>query len=108
MKRIHIALASVDIAATVADYTIRLACEPSLVVVDEYALWRTEAINLSVRKDTSCKPGELRHLGFEDPEAPEFSATTDSNGILWERFTAAQQADEIEQAWPGTGYRVDA
>ena len=24
--------------------------------------------------------------------------------IVWERFTAEQQAEEIERAWPGTGY----
>lgn len=106
MKRIHIALASADIAATVADYSVRLGCEPSLVVANEYALWRTDVLNLSVRQDPACRPGELRHLGFEDPDAREFSATTDVNGIVWERFTAAQQAGEIAAAWPGTAYRV--
>ncbi len=107
MKRIHIALASADIAATVADYSARLDCAPSLVIPNEYALWRTDSLNLSVRHDTSCRPGELRHLGFEDPAANAFSATTDVNGILWERFSAAVQAEEIEAAWPGSGYRVD-
>lgn len=106
MKRIHIALASADIAATVADYTARLECAPSLVVANEYALWRTDTLNLSVRQDTSCRPGELRHLGFEDPAASEFGTTTDVNGVVWERFTAQQQAEEIEAAWPGSGYRV--
>ncbi len=105
MKRIHIALASADIAATVADYTARLDCAPSLVVTNEYALWRTDTVNLSVRQDAGCRPGELRHLGFEDPAASEFSASTDVNGVVWERFTAQQQAEEIEAAWPGSGYR---
>ncbi len=106
MKRIHIALASADIAATVADYTARLECDPSLVIPGEYALWRTDTVNLSVRQDAQCRPGELRHLGFEDPTAGEFSATTDVNGVLWERFAAEVQAAEIEEAWPGTGYRA--
>ena len=106
MKRIHIALASADIAATVTDYSARLDCAPSLVIPGEYALWRTDSVNLSVRQDATCRPGELRHLGFEDPSASEFSATTDVNGILWEHFSADVQADEIEAAWPGNGYRA--
>ena len=106
MKRLHIALASADITATVADYTARLGCAPVVVIADEYALWRTDGLNLSVRRDANCRPGELRHLGFEDPAASEFTATTDVNGIVWERFTAELQAAEIEAAWPGSGYRV--
>jgi len=104
MKKIHIALSTNQIEETIEDYTKRLACEPCLVIPDEYALWRTETINLSVRKDNSCKSGELRHLGWEDPEAKEFTSENDVNGILWERFNAKVQADEIEEAWPGTNY----
>ena len=104
MKKIHIALSTNQIEQTVEDYTKRLACEPCLLIPDEYALWRTDFINLSVRKDESCKPGELRHLGWEDPEAEEFTSENDVNGILWERFSAKVQAGEIAELWPGTRY----
>jgi len=41
-------------------------------------------------------------VGWEDPSAEEFSVDMDVNGIVWENFSAEQQADKIEQAWPGT------
>ena len=105
MKKLHLALATHDIAATVADYTTRLECAPEVVVPGDYALWRTATLNLSVRYDTRCAPGELRHLGWEDAAVTEFTSEKDVNGILWERFTAGQQAEEIQQAWPGSGYK---
>jgi len=104
MRKIHLAISTDDIAATVDDYSRRLACPPCVVVPGEYALWRTGTVNLSVRRDRAAPPGSLRHLGWEDPEAEAFSTETDVNGILWERFSAAQQADEIEELWPGTEY----
>jgi len=107
MQRIHIALSTEDVAATVEDYSVRLGRKPNLVVAGEYALWRTDTINLSVRKDPTATPGELRHLGWEDPSAGGFTASTDVNGVVWERFTAEQQAQEIEAVWPGSGYTVD-
>ena len=107
MKKLHLALATHDIAATVADYTTRLECAPEVVVPGVYALWRTATLNLSVRFDKQCAPGELRHLGWEDAVATEFTSEKDVNGILWERFTATQQAREIEAAWPGTGFEPD-
>ncbi|MBL1140701.1 MAG: hypothetical protein HND53_01580 [Proteobacteria bacterium] len=105
MKKIHIALSTDKIGETVKDYSKRLACEPCLVIPDQYALWRTEFINMSIRQDDTCKPGQLRHLGWEDSEADVFTSETDVNGILWEKFSAKNQADEIEQTWPGTGYK---
>ena len=104
MKRIHLAIATHDIDASIEDYSSRFGAAPCSVVPGEYALWRTETFNISIRKDPSCKPGELRHMGFEDASAPEFTLSEDVNGITWETFTAQQQADEIEEAWPGTGY----
>jgi hypothetical protein len=104
MKKIHIALATNKIQETVEDYSKRLACEPCLVIPEQYALWRTDFINLSVRQDDSCKAGELRHLGWEDSAAESFTSDTDVNGILWERFNANVQSEEIEEAWPGTGF----
>ena len=38
----------------------------------------------------------------EDPTAESFSQSVDLNGILWERFTPAQQLHEIAAAWPAT------
>ena len=104
MKKIHLAIATNNIAATIKDYNQRLECEPTLVIPNEYALWRNGFFNISVRQDKNCKPGELRHLGWEDSEAQAFTTTTDVNGILWESFTAEHQSAEIEKTWPGTGY----
>ncbi|MGH1540002.1 MAG: hypothetical protein ACRBHB_06250 [Arenicella sp.] len=105
MKKLHLAISTDDIASTVKDYTDRMGCKPCFVVPEQYALWRTESINLSVRNDQSCKPGQLRHLGWEDDNATAFTADKDVNGVLWECFNAQHQAEEIEQAWPGTAYK---
>ncbi|HVR18407.1 MAG TPA: hypothetical protein VMS65_01880 [Polyangiaceae bacterium] len=44
----------------------------------------------------------MRHLGWEDSGAKSFTQERDSLGIVWERFSAEAQANEIEAAWPGT------
>jgi len=100
MKRFHIAISVRDIQRSVADYSARLGCEPSLVVPNEYALWRTPQLNFSIRKVDEAT-GPLRHLGWEDPTAPAFGTSVDVNGIVWEQFTAEQQSAEISQIWPG-------
>ena len=105
MKRFHLALSTADITATIIDYNKRLGFPPCVIIPGEYALWRNDCLNISVRLDTDCKPGELRHLGWETPAAAGFTETIDVNGITWEEFTAEQQAQEIEAIWPGTGYR---
>ena len=107
MKKIHIALSTSDIEASVADYSDRLGCLPTLVIDDQYALWRTDTVNMSIRKDLSVPNGQLRHLGWEDSKASEFSKSIDVNGITWERFTACQQAQEINDAWPSANYWVN-
>lgn len=101
MKRIHIALSTTDIAASVADYNKRLGAKPVALIPDEYALWRTAEVNLSIRKDKSKTSGTLRHLGFENSDASGFKAERDVNGILWEAFNTTAQDDEIERIWPG-------
>ena len=108
MKRLHIAIATHDITATVQDYTQRLGAEPVVVVPGEYALWRTETLNVSVRQDSTCEPGALRHLGWEDDEAPIFTTDTDCNGLLWEQFAAHHQAAEIHEIWPNAHYVVES
>ncbi len=101
-NKIHIAISTHDMTASIADYSARLGCQPAVLVTDEYALWRTDVLNLSVRVDTALPVGTIRHLGFEDAQAKEFSAETDVNGVLWEHFSIAHQADEICQLWPQT------
>ncbi len=70
------------------------------MIPGEYALWRMETLNVSVRSDASCPSGSLRHLGWEDPAASEFTQEVDVNGITWERFSAEQQAAELNSLWP--------
>lgn len=104
MKKLHLAISTDDIAATVQDYSHRLSAQPCVVVDGEYALWRTETLNISVRKDVSIPKGTVRHLGWEEPTAAEFTAEVDTNGITWEHFTAGQQAEEINELWPSANY----
>ena len=104
MKKLHIAISTNQIEASVDDYSQRLGCEPCSFIPGEYALWRTEQLNLSIRQDDTCAAGELRHLGWEDPKANEFSQETDVNGIVWENFSAQHQADEINEIWPQANY----
>lgn len=100
VKKLHISISTDNIADSITDYSARLGCEPCAYVADEYALWRTEYLNFSIRQDPICKPGELRHLGWEDPTAREFTSDLDVNGITWERFSVEQQDDEINETWP--------
>ncbi|HEV8116361.1 MAG TPA: VOC family protein [Acidimicrobiales bacterium] len=102
MRRIHIALAVDDLQRSIDDYSERLGAEAAVIVPGRYALWRTPEVNLSV----SLRPGgaeRLRHLGFEDDEADAATETSDVNGIVWEHFTAAQQASEIEDVYGPEG-----
>ena len=104
MRILHLALSVSNIEQSVADYSARMGALPVVVVPGEYALWRTEMLNLSIRK-TSEPSGSMRHLGWEDEEATELSTETDCNGIIWERFTVSHQAQEINEIWPNANYR---
>ena len=104
MKRFHIAIGVTDIDRSVQDYSQRLGCEPSVIIPNEYALWRTSCINLSIRR-VDGESGGLRHLGWEDASASSFSKTTDVNGIVWEKFAPEQQAEEILETWPQARYQ---
>ncbi|MEE9232931.1 MAG: hypothetical protein V3U07_05710 [Nitrospirales bacterium] len=104
MKRFHRALGIVNIEPSVLDYSQRLGQDPNVVIPHEYALWRTDTLNLSIRKVSAEESRKLRHLGWETPDTKEFSTEMDNNGILWEHFTAHQQADEINQIWPDSQY----
>lgn len=102
MKRFHRAISTDDLDPSVAksEYSRRLDCDPEFEVMpDEYALWRCGVLNLSGRADLAFSPGTLRHLGWEDPATSAFSHDTNTNGIRWEVFIAAQQTSEIQQQW---------
>lgn len=101
MRRFHIALGVASIEGSVADYSRRLGCPPEVVVPGQYALWRTNALNFSIRSVAPAEAGKMRHLGWEDAGCQDFTSETDTNGILWEHFSAAVQAAEIETEWPG-------
>ncbi len=107
MKKLHLAISTNNIQETIKDYTKRLAAAPCLSVKDEYALWRTESLNISIRQDSECPTGSLRHLGWEDSSVDEFTHDTDVNGIIWESFNAQNQADEINQIWSSANYKPD-
>ena len=68
MNKSHIAIGVSDITRSVAYYSKRLGCAPEVVVQNEYALWRTDSVNFSIRRDTQ-NTGKLRHLGWEDSSA---------------------------------------
>lgn len=104
MQTLHLALAVKNIEQSVADYSVRLGAPPVVMVPGEYALWRTRTLNLSIRR-TSEAAGTLRHLGWEDTEATEFSTEIDCNGIVWENFSPLHQAQEINEIWPGANYQ---
>jgi hypothetical protein len=98
-RRVHIALAVRELGTSIRDYSERLGGEPCCIVEGSYALWRTENLNLSISVDPAAA-GTLRHMGFEDPDAAAPSVAKDVNGIEWERFTEAQQREEIRHKWP--------
>ncbi len=98
-RRFHLALSVADLTASIADYSARLGIEPECVVPGEYALWRTEGLNLSIRVVSDAEAGHLRHLGWEEPEATAMETSLDVNGILWERFSRAAQRQEIKSLW---------
>ena len=103
MKRIHVALAVSNLADAIADTRHRLGAEPCVVVPGTYALFRTASVNLSLTENAE-QAGQLRHLGVEDPEAAAFAAEAGPDGLVWERFTAEQQAEEINTCWPQANY----
>jgi catechol 2,3-dioxygenase-like lactoylglutathione lyase family enzyme len=98
-RRFHLALGVADLAASIADYSARLGIEPHCVVPGLYALWRTDALNVSIRVVSAAEVGQLRHLGWEDPQATAMQTALDVNGILWEHFSSEAQRQEIERLW---------
>ena len=97
-KKLHLAIGVEDIEKSVLEYEQEFG-KPDLVIPNEYALWRTATINLSIRKTNKEEVGKLRHLGWEKESVDSFTSKVDCNGILWEEFNADNQADEINEIW---------
>jgi len=95
MKKFHISLAVKNIEESVVEYSAKFGVEPQIVIDGKYALWRAEGLNFSISQKPEIA-GQMRHLGFENPDAESFTTSTDCNGILWEEFTEQMQKEEIE------------
>ena len=66
LKRFHLALGVADVEASSGDYSQRLGCRPDLLIPGEYALWRTDAVNLSIWKVGHEEGGTHRGHGSGD------------------------------------------
>jgi catechol 2,3-dioxygenase-like lactoylglutathione lyase family enzyme len=94
MKRFHITLSVADLDASIADYSTRLGHPPQTVVAGAYAMWRTDSLNFSIKREPE-HAGQLRHLGFEDDEVRGVVREADVNGIAWEKFSALAQEQRV-------------
>lgn len=99
MKRLHLAIGVKNIGDSINDYQKRLNTKPVVTIKDEYALFRTSSLNLSIRKVEEQKLG-LRHLGWEGEMYSGFTEEVDSNGFTWEHFRKEDQIKEILDVWP--------
>ena len=98
MKRFHIALAVENLDSSIADYSLRLGQNPTVVVSDKYAMWRTDALNFSINQ-LPDRAGQLRHVGFEDESVQGFSSDYDTNGLEWELFSPQAQDQKIVEIY---------
>ena len=98
MKRFHIALAVANLDNSIADYSLRLGEEPTVVVSDKYAMWRTDTLNFSINQIPE-RAGQLRHVGFEDESVQGFSSDYDTNGLEWELFSPQAQDQKIVEIY---------
>ena len=98
MKRFHIALAVANLDNSIADYSLRLGEEPTVVVSDKYAMWRTDTLNFSINQIPD-RAGQLRHVGFEDESVQGFSRDYDTNGLEWELFSPQAQDQKIVEIY---------
>ena len=80
MKRLHLAIGVKNIENSSQDYQKKFNCKPVVVIENEYALFRTDSLNLSIRKVEDEKLG-LRHLGWESEKYAGFTEETDCNGF---------------------------
>ena len=106
MKKFHIALGVSNIEESVRDYSLRLGQEADLVIPGEYAIWRTQTLNVSIRRVPLEDSAKLRHLGWENPEAKAFTTTLDCNGLFWEEFSAPSTGLRNRENWPGADFHL--
>ena len=102
MKRFHISISVADFAGSVADYSNRLGCRPCVVAEGRYALWKTDLLNFTISCKEGQAAGQVRHIGFEDDLLTEFQQKIDSNGIVWEYFSADTQMQEVKEKFGST------
>ena len=98
MKRFHIALAVENLDSSILDYSLRLEQNPTVVVSDKYAMWRTDTLNFSINQIPD-RAGQLRHIGFEDESVQGFSSDYDTNGLEWELFSPEAQDQKIVEIY---------
>ena len=98
MKRYHIALAVDDLDTSIRDYSQRLEQEPTVVVAEKYAMWRTDILYFSINQIPE-RAGQLRHVGFEDEAKEGFSSDFDPNGLEWEHFSPDAQDQKIVEMY---------
>ena len=98
MKRFHIALAVENLDSSIAEYSLRLEQNPTVVVSDKYAMWRTDTLNFSINQIPD-RAGQLRHVGFEDESVQGFSSNYDTNGLEWELFSPEAQDQKIVEIY---------
>ena len=98
MKRFHIALAVENLDSSITDYSLRLEQNPTVVVSDKYAMWRTDTLNFSINQIPD-RAGQLRHVGFEDESVQGFSSNYDTNGLEWELFSPEAQDQRIVEIY---------
>ncbi len=104
MKRFHISISTDNFAASLADYSRRLGCQPCVVAEGRYALWRTELLNFTISCKAGQLPGVVRHIGFEDEAEKGFREERDANGITWEYFSKEAQDEETKVKFPDVVY----
>jgi hypothetical protein len=66
MKRLHLAFSVADVEASADDYLQRFGCQPDLIIPGTYALWHTDAVNLSIWHGGHEASGARRRHGSGD------------------------------------------
>jgi hypothetical protein len=96
MKKFHISIAVRNLGESIAEYSKKLECQPNVVIENRYALWKTDILNFSISQQAEIA-GRVRHIGFANPNAQNFTEEYDCNGLMWEEFTEEMQMAEIKE-----------
>lgn len=101
MERVHIAIGVSSLSESISFYEKKFSVSPELIIPHEYALFKTETMNISLRVVPENQIG-VRHVGVESMRFDSFTAEKDPSGVLWESFNEQAQYDEIEEIWPNS------